>query len=129
MKTYLLEEVLKIFVARTEAELERKKSDETIQKLSLAVEQSPNIIIITNAEGSIEYVNPAFTESTGYSKNEVINKNPSILKSGEMPDDFYKNMWQTIQSGKTWSGEICNKKSNGELYWDDAKISPIKKWS
>ncbi|MCW8987816.1 MAG: PAS domain S-box protein, partial [Gammaproteobacteria bacterium] len=121
-----MEEVLKIFVARTEAELERKKSSEIIQKLSLAVEQSPNIIIITNAKGHIEYVNPAFTESTGYSRDDVLNKNPSIIQSGEMSEDFYKQLWQTIQSGKTWSGEFYNKRSNGELYWDEAKISPIK---
>ena len=121
-----MEEVLKIFVARTEAELEKKKSNETIQKLSLAVEQSPNIIIITNAEGNIEYVNPAFTTATGYSKNEVLNKNPSIVKSGEMSDMFYKNLWDTIKAGKTWSGEFHNRKSNGELYWNESKISPIK---
>jgi PAS domain S-box-containing protein len=121
-----MEEVLKIFVARTEAELEKKKSNETIQKLSLAVEQSPNIIIITNAEGNIEYVNPAFTTTTGYSKNEVLNKNPSIIKSGEMSDAFYKNLWNTIKAGDTWAGEFHNRKSNGELYWNEAKISSIK---
>lgn len=66
-----MKEVLKIFAARTEAELERKRANETIQQLSLAVEQSPNILIITNAEGNIEYVNPAFTETTGYSYDEV----------------------------------------------------------
>lgn len=121
-----MEEVLKIFVARTEAELEKKKSNEIIQKLSLAVEQSPNIIIITNAEGKIEYVNPAFTTTTGYSKNEVLNKNPSIIKSGEMSDEFYKNLWNTIRAGDTWAGEFHNRKSNGELYWNEAKISSIK---
>ena len=121
-----MEEVLKIFAARTEAELERKETNKTIQKLSLAVEQSPNIIIITNAEGKIEYVNPAFTEATGYSHDEVLNKNPSVIKSGEMSEDFYKKLWETIQSGSTWSGEFYNRRSNGELYWDEAKISPIK---
>ncbi|MCK5386298.1 MAG: PAS domain S-box protein [Gammaproteobacteria bacterium] len=124
--TAQMEEVLKIFAARTEAELERKKSNETIQKLSLAVEQSPNIIIITDAEGKIEYVNPAFIETTGYSREEVLNKNPSIIKSGEMPRSFYTELWQTITSGKTWSGIFHNRRSNGELYWDEAKISPIK---
>lgn len=121
-----MEEVLKIFAARTEAELERKKSNETIKKLSLAVEQSPNIIIITSAEGHIEYINPAFTAATGYSNADVLGKNPSIIKSGKMSDGFYNDLWQTIQSGKTWSGEFYNRRSNGEFYWDDAKISPIK---
>lgn len=124
--TAQMEEVLKIFAARTEAELERKKSHKTIQKLSMAVEQSPNIIIITNAKGKVEYVNSAFIETTGYSREEVLNKNPSVIQSGEMPKSFYAEMWQTIKAGKTWSGIFHNRRSNGELYWDEAKISPIK---
>ena len=121
-----MEEVLKIFAARTEAELERKKSNDTIQKLSLAVEQSPNLIIITDAKGLIEYVNPAFTQITGYSRDEVLNKNPSIIKSGVMSDSFYEELWKTIRAGETWSGVFYNQRSNGELYWDEAIISPIK---
>jgi len=121
-----MEELLKIFAARTEAELERTHTQDTIQKLSLAVEQSPNIIVITDCNGIIEYVNPAFIATTGYTYEEVVNKNPSVLKSGEMPESFYQNLWQTIQSGKTWEGTFYNKRSNGELYWDEAKISPIK---
>lgn len=121
-----MEEVLKIFAARTEAELERKKSNDTINKLSLVVEQSPNIIIICNADGLIDYVNPQFTKTTGYSSEEVLNKNVSVLKSGEMSPVFYQDLWKTIKAGKTWSGLFHNKRKNGELYWDDAKISPIK---
>lgn len=124
--TNQLEEVLKIFASRTEAELERTASNKTIQKLSLAVEQSPNLIIITDAEGIIEYVNAAFIETTGYSRDEVLNKSPSIIKSGLMPEDFYKDLWETLKEGKTWSGVFHNKRSNGDLYWDEAKISPIK---
>ena len=124
--TAQMEEVLKIFAARTEAELERKKANETIRKLSLAVEQSPNIIIITDAKGKVEYVNPAFIETTGYSREDIINKKPSLIKSGEMPKSFYTELWQTITAGKTWSGIFHNRRSNGELYWDEAKISPIK---
>ena len=124
--TSQMEEVLKIFAARTEAELERKKSNQTIQQLSLAVEQSPNIIIITDAKGIIEYVNQAFINTTGYKKDEVLNKSPSVIKSGEMSDDFYNGLWKTIKSGKTWMGTFHNKRSNGDLYWDEAKISPIK---
>ena len=107
-------------------ERESKKANETIQKLSLAVEQSPNIIIITDAEGVIEYVNPEFTETTGYSRDEVLYKRSSVLKSGEMSQEVYKNLWRTILSGKTWVGLFHNRRKNGELYWDSAKVSPIK---
>ena len=124
--TVLMEEVLKIFAERVQAELDRKKSYQKIQQLSLAVEQSPNIIIITDAKGIIEYVNPAFTEKTGYRQEDVLNKSPSIVSSGLMPKKFYSDLWETIKSGKTWSGEFHNKRSNDELYWDEAKISPIK---
>ncbi len=121
-----MEEVLTIFAARTEAELERKKANETIQKLSMAVEQSPNTIIITDVDGNIEYVNPAFVETTGYSTKEVLHKTPAILKSGIMPDSFYEELWQTISSGKPWSGTFHNRRSDGELYWGESRISPIK---
>ena len=121
-----MEELLKIFASRTEAELEKIKANETIQKLSLAVEQSPNAIIITDAKGTIEYVNPSFTETTGYSYDEVMNKNPSYIQSGEMPEEFYQDLWKTIQSGNVWEGVFHNKRSNGDLFWDEAKISPIK---
>ena len=124
--TVQMEEVLKIFAERVEAELDRKKSYQKIQQLSLAVEQSPNVIIITNAKGKIEYVNPAFTETTGYSKEDVLNKPASILNSGLMSEEFHDDLWKTLKSGKTWSGEFHNKRSNDELYWDEAKISPIK---
>ena len=121
-----MEEVLTIFAARTEAELERKKANETIQKLSMAVEQSPNTIIITDAKGNIEYVNPAFVETTGYSAKEVLHKTPAILKSGIMPESFYKELWETISVGKSWSGTFHNRRSDGELYWGESRISPIK---
>ena len=107
-------------------ERESKKANETIQKLSLAVEQSPNVIVITDAQGVIEYVNPEFTEITGYSSDEVLNKNSAVLKSGEMSKEFYDKLWKTIRSGKTWVGLFHNRRKNGELYWDSAKISPIK---
>ena len=120
-----MEELLKIFAARTEAELEKIKTNETIQKLSLAVEQSPNAIIITDNKGVIEYVNPSFTQTTGYSLEEVLNKNPSFIQSGEMSKEFYQDLWETIQAGKVWEGVFHNKRSNGDLFWDEAKISPI----
>lgn len=97
-----------------------------IRKLSQVVEQSPTIILITDTEGNIQYVNPAFSEMTGYGNSEVIGQNPRILKSGKMTEEFYQTMWQTILAGKVWSGEIINKKKNGELYWEYVSISAIR---
>jgi len=104
----------------------KKKAERELRKHSLAVEQSPVSIIITNPDGIIEYVNPMFTKVTGYSYDEIVGQNPRILKSGEQADDFYKNMWLTITSGKIWTGVYHNKKKNGELFWESAIISPIK---
>ena len=95
------------------------------RKLSQAVEQSPSSIVITNLQGSIEYVNPKFTQVTGYSYEEAIGKTPRILKSNEHADEFYKELWQTIKSGNEWKGTFHNKKKNGELFWELAFISPI----
>lgn len=104
----------------------RRVTDGKLQKLSLAVEQSPSIVMVTNPEGCIEYVNPKFTEVTGYSSDEVLGKNPSILKSGKVPDGDFKKLWQTVQAGREWQGEFVNRKKNGELYWERATISAIK---
>lgn len=105
---------------------ERNKTDRELRKLSSAVEQSPASIIITDAEGNIEYVNPKFCEITGYLQEEVLGKNPRILKYGTYPEGFYKNLWGTVKSGREWRGEFHNKKKNGELYWEYGVISPIK---
>ncbi len=105
---------------------ERKKIEEQNLRLLHAVEQSPTSIVITNIDGDIEYVNPKFSEITGYSFEEAIGKNPRILKSGELVHDVYKNLWETIASGWEWRGEFHNKKKNGELYWEMASISPVK---
>ncbi len=104
---------------------ERKQADKEFRKLSLAVEQSPVTVVITDTDGNIEYVNPKFTELTGYSYDEVIGQNPSILKSGEHTPEFYEDLWKTITSGNEWRGEFHDKKKNGELYWEEASISPI----
>jgi len=92
----------------------------------MAVEQSPITVIITNTEGNIEYVNPAFFRQTGYTPEEVIGQNPRILKSGTTPPEVYKRLWKTITSGKVWQGEFLNKKKNGEFYWGYASIFPIR---
>jgi len=104
---------------------ERKKTDEELKRLSRAVQQSPVSIVLTNKEGVIEYVNPKFTEVTGYSAKETVGKTPGILNSGFQPKEFYKQLWETILSGKEWNGEILNKKKNEELFWEAVSISPI----
>ena len=105
---------------------ERKKAEEQICKLSHAIEQSSSTIVITDTKGKIEYANPRFTQLTGYTHEEAIGKNPRVLKSGKTSPEVYKELWKTIQSGNEWRGEFCNKKKNGELYWEAASISPVK---
>jgi len=104
---------------------ERKQMDEKVRQLSLAVEQSPVSIVITNKDGNIEYVNRKFTEVTGYSTSEAMGKNPRILKSGELPAEIYQQMWKCISAGREWRGELHNRKKNGELFWESCVISPI----
>jgi PAS domain S-box-containing protein len=101
------------------------KEAELQLKLSTAVEQSANTVIITDAEGQIEYVNKKFVQLTGYTKAEVIGKTPRFLKSGKQTAAFYKKLWNTIKAGKQWFGEFQNLKKNGEIYWESATISPI----
>ena len=97
-----------------------------LHKLSTAVEQSANSVIITDVEGIIEYVNPKFTRLTGYTPDEVIGKTPRILKSGKQLDTFYAEMWKTISAGQEWQGEFCNKDKDGREYWELCNIAPIK---
>ncbi len=96
-----------------------------LTKFSLAIEHSPASVVITDHDRNIEYINPKFSEMTGYQFDEIVGKNFEILQSDEHPDDFYQDLWGTITSGDVWSGEICNRKKNGELYWDLGSISPI----
>lgn len=105
---------------------DRKIISDKLIKLSRAVEQSPTLIVITNIKGGIEYVNPKFTEITGYSLEEVIGKNPRLLKSGYTSASEYKKLWKTIANGKEWRGEFHNKRKDGTLYWEEASISSIK---
>lgn len=102
---------------------QRKKAEEQVKKLSQAVEQSPSIVMITDLDGKIEYVNPKFTEITGYSIDEVIGKTPAFLNFD--PDRNDEDIWKTIESNNIWKGEFHNKKKNGEDYWELASVSPI----
>lgn len=104
---------------------ERKQFEDELLKLSRAVEQSPASVVITDPEGDIEFVNTKFCEVSGYTKEEVLGKNPRVLKSGFHDKNFYTKLWDTISSGKEWSGEFLNRKKNGENYWESALISPV----
>jgi two-component system, NtrC family, sensor kinase len=105
--------------------LERKRTTEQQNKLSIAITHSSEAIIITDIKGNIEFVNPAFEKATGYSFDEVYGKNPSVLKSGQHDKKFYENLWRTILSGKPWKGHFINKKKDGTVYEEDASISPV----
>lgn len=106
-------------------EEDRKQTEEKICQLSQAVEQSPVTIVITNTNGDIEYVNPKFVDTTGYTIEEVVGKNSRFLKSGYTTPAEYNDLWQTLKEGKEWHGEFKNKRKDGSLFWESATISPI----
>ena len=111
-----------------EKKIQEQKLAEQSEKLKLlttTIDQSTVSIVITDRDGCTQYVNPHFCELTGYTVEEAIGENPRILKSGDTPPEFYKDMWETILAGKVWKGEIKNRKKNGELLWERATISPV----
>ena len=101
------------------AEIER-------ERLLSAIEQTRESIVITDSEGTIQYVNPAFEQITGYTRKEVIGRNPRFLKSGEHDEPFYKKMWDTLVHGDSWHGKLINKNYDGTLFTEEATISPVK---
>jgi len=103
-----------------------QRDAERLRKLSAAVEQSPSVVIITDATGAIEYVNPKFTAVSGYTLDEVVGQNPRLLNSGETPAEGYRELWEQITSGQEWRGEFHNRRKDGTLYWESASISPIR---
>ena len=112
--------------------LQRGRVEEVLQEralrlaqLSQAVEHSPVSVVITDVEGSITYVNPEFTQLTGYSADEAMGKNPRIIKSGRTPQSVYEELWSTILGGGVWRGEFLNRKRSGDLYWELAVIAPL----
>jgi diguanylate cyclase (GGDEF)-like protein/PAS domain S-box-containing protein len=104
---------------------EQQATTDTLKKLSRAVEQSPNVVVITDLKGKIEYVNPRFTDITGYTADEVMGKSSRLLNSGETSKAIYHDLWKTLLSGQEWQGVFHNKKKSGELYWAEETISPI----
>jgi PAS domain S-box-containing protein len=105
---------------------ELRNREEGLRKFSLAVEHSPVSVMITDAAGYIEYVNPKFTATTGYAPEETIGRRPNLLNSGKTPNAVFATMWQTLLLGREWRGELLNRKKNGELFWEDTRISPVK---
>ncbi len=104
---------------------ERVKAEEELRRLSVAIEQAAEDVIVTDPEGVIQYVNPAFERITGHSRTEVIGKTPSFLKSGFHEPAFYKHLWDTIKSSNVWTGRIINKRKDGKYIYEDTTISPL----
>ncbi|HTT21908.1 MAG TPA: PAS domain S-box protein [Candidatus Sulfotelmatobacter sp.] len=104
---------------------EQKRNQDALQQRSLAVEQSPSSVLITDPQGNISYVNRKFTECTGYTLLEVLGKNPRFLNASRCPAEVYHQLWSSITQGNMWQGELCNKKKNGEIFWESATIAPI----
>ena len=117
--------LLETFGERIVRYVERCLAQDARRKLSMALDQSPVSIIITDRQGVIEYANLYFTTLTGYSLPEVVGQKPSLLKSGHTPEGGYRDLWATLLRGETWAGEFYNRKKNGEMYWEAAHISPI----
>ncbi|NPV50234.1 MAG: PAS domain S-box protein [Candidatus Methanofastidiosum sp.] len=105
---------------------EAKLAQDELKKVYMAIDQGPGIVVITDIEGKIEYVNPKFSEVTGYTNQEIIGENLRVLKSNFLPPEFYSSLWDTISSGSTWKGEFHNRKKDGEYYWEYATISPVR---
>lgn len=105
---------------------EQRNAAEQLRKLSLAIEQSPHSVVITNTSAEIEYVNEAFVINTGYSRQEAIGQNPKILHSGQTPQSTYQAMWKSISCGEVWRGEFINKRKDGSIYIEFSIMSPVR---
>ena len=104
----------------------RKRAEGERKRLMAAIEQAGEVIVITDVEGIIQFVNPAFERTTGYSREEAIGRNTGIFKSGEQDELFYRDLWDTISSGRTWAGRMVNKRKDGTLYTEESTISPVR---
>jgi PAS domain S-box-containing protein len=109
-----------------EMQRERKRAEEALHLNTAALESAANGIVITDREGTITWVNPAFTELTGYTAEEAVGNNPRLLKSGKQDQPFYQNLWDTILAGKAWSGQLINRRKDGSLYAEEQTITPVR---
>ncbi len=105
---------------------ERKRADAERERLMRAIEQTGETVLITDARGAIVYVNPAFTRVTGYAREEVLGRNPRLLRSGRHDAGFYRQLWETVLDGRTWSGQMVNKRKDGTLFTEQATLSPVR---
>lgn len=119
-------ELRRLRLALEEARVRQERMEKELRPLARAVEQSPVSILITDREGKIEYVNAYFEFATGYTRAEVLGQNPRILKSGATPAETYRELWEVISAGGEWRGELCNRRKNGDLYWESASISGLR---
>lgn len=103
----------------------RKQNELALSTFISSITKGPNLVMITDLNGTIEYVSDKITEITGYSREEVIGKNPRLFKSGLTPASVYENLWETINGGLEWTGELCNRRKSGSTYWEHLRISPI----
>lgn len=117
--------IFQTIAVRIAIEMERKHIQEKYSRLITAIDHAGETIMITDVNGLMQYVNPAFENTTGFTRQEAIGKNPCILKSGKQDKVFYKKMWDTLSSGKVWYGRLINKKKNGEMWEEEATISPV----
>jgi PAS domain S-box-containing protein len=105
---------------------DRHKWEGDLRKLFRAVEQTPVSIVVTDVAGTIQYVNPKFEETNGFTSSEIVGQNIRFIRSGEMPDEVYKELWEKILAGDVWAGELLNKKKTGDLYWASVTVSPVR---
>jgi PAS domain S-box-containing protein len=124
MTTALIEGKEHLIVVVRDIEM-RKRSEMDLRRLTTAIEQSPDIVIVTDTQGTIQYVNPSFGRVTGYAAHEVVGENPRLLKSGEHDSAFYAELWHTLLAGKPWTGRLVNKRKDGSRYTEQAQISPV----
>ena len=115
-----------LIMVHAEDTTEKKNDKQELKKLSSAVEQTADSVIITDQNGVVEYVNHAFEDTTGYTRQEIMGQTPKILKSGMHDQEFYKNIWDKILNGKPFRGTVINKKKSGDLYWCEQTITPMK---
>jgi PAS domain S-box-containing protein len=122
----LVVNTLDIFGVRVATELERSRMEELRLRLETAIEQAEEVVVITDAQAEIQYVNPAFHRLTGYTRDETVGQNPSMLKSGQHDEVFYRQMWATLSQGDVWRGRLINKNKDGSLFEEEATISPVR---
>ncbi len=120
------QEIVTIFCSLLAAILQRKRVEIEIRRMAMAIEQAAEAIVITDTQGAIQYVNPAFERISGYSREEALGKNPRILKSGKQDTEFYRRMWSILTAGGIWHGHFANQRKDGSLYEVEASISPIR---